>query len=121
MANQEITPFVLAFPNGQRVEDILKKADQLPTKAQLDQELAQKATTSYVERETQQLQNQINEIVNLEQIVFATRSNFPEIGKAKVLYVATDECTAYLYSEQSYKYECINGDYTDIGVIKSIL
>lgn len=56
-----------------------------------------------------------------DQIVFTTRSSFPEIGKAKVLYVATDECKAYLYSEQSSKYECINGDSTDIGVIKSIL
>lgn len=63
MANQEREPFVLDFPNGQRVEDILKKADQLPTKAQLDQQLGSKATMSDVERETQNLQNQINEIV----------------------------------------------------------
>jgi hypothetical protein len=63
MSNQEREPYVLDFPNGQTVEDILKKADQLPTKAQLDQQMASKATTSDVERETQNLQNQINEIV----------------------------------------------------------
>lgn len=63
MANQEREPFVLDFPNGQRVEDILKKADQLPTKAQLDQQMASKATMSDVQRETQKLQTQINEIV----------------------------------------------------------
>lgn len=63
MANQEREPFVLDFPNGQRVEDILKKADQLPTKAQLDQQMASKATMSDVERETQNLQNQIDNIV----------------------------------------------------------
>lgn len=62
MANK-CEPFVLDFPNGQRVEDILKKADQLPTKAQLDQQMASKATTSDVQRETQNLQNQIDEIV----------------------------------------------------------
>ena len=62
MANK-CEPFVLDFPNGQRVEDILKKADQLPSKAQLDQQMEQKATMTDVERETQNLQNQINEIV----------------------------------------------------------
>lgn len=63
MSNPERDPFVLDFPNGQRVEDILKKADANYSKAQLDQQMAQKATMSDVERETQNLQNQINEIV----------------------------------------------------------
>lgn len=63
MANQERAPFVLDFPNGQRVEDILKKADADYTKAEIDAKMASKATTSDVERETQNLQNQINEIV----------------------------------------------------------
>lgn len=62
MANK-CEPFVLDFPNGQRVEDILKKADANYSKAQLDQQMAQKATMSDVEREIQNLQNQINEIV----------------------------------------------------------
>lgn len=58
MANER-EPFVLDFPNGQRVEDILKKADQLPTKAQLDQQIAQKAGQSDI----QNLQAQIDNIV----------------------------------------------------------
>lgn len=63
MANQERKPFVLDFPNGQRVEDILKKADANYSKAEIDQQMAGKATMSDVQRETQSLQNQINEIV----------------------------------------------------------
>lgn len=63
MANQEREPYVLNYPNGQRVADILKKADADYSKAEIDAKMAQKATTSDVERETQSLQNQINEIV----------------------------------------------------------
>ena len=63
MANQEREPFVLDFPNGQRVEDILKKADADYSKAEIDAKMASKATMSDVQRETQNLQNQINEIV----------------------------------------------------------
>ena len=63
MANQKREPFVLDFPNGQKVEDILKKADANYSKAEIDQQMASKATMSDVERETQNLQNQINEIV----------------------------------------------------------
>ena len=48
MANQEREPFVLDFPNGQRVEDILKKADQLPTREQIDNDLAAKASNEEV-------------------------------------------------------------------------
>lgn len=43
MANEQLEPFVLDFPNGKRVEDILKKAEQLPDKTQLDSQLAQKS------------------------------------------------------------------------------
>ena len=63
MSNQEREPYVLDFPNGQKVEDILKKADANYSKAEIDQQMASKATMSDVERETQNLQNQINEIV----------------------------------------------------------
>ena len=74
MANENREPFVLDFPNGQRVEDILKKADADYSKAEIDAKMAQqeaeidakmasKATMSDVQRETQNLQNQINEIV----------------------------------------------------------
>ena len=62
MANERL-PYILDFQNGSVVNAILKKAQQLPDKAQLDQQLAQKATMSDVQRETQNLQNQINEIV----------------------------------------------------------
>ena len=63
MANENREPFVLDFPNGQRVEDILKKADADYSKAEIDAKMASKATMSDVQRETQNLQNQINEIV----------------------------------------------------------
>ena len=63
MANQKREPFVLDFPNGQRVEDILKKAEADYSKAEIDTKMASKATMSDVQRETQNLQNQINEIV----------------------------------------------------------
>ena len=63
MANQKREPFILDFPNGQRVEDILKKADADYSKAEIDTKMASKATMSDVQRETQNLQNQINEIV----------------------------------------------------------
>lgn len=63
MANPERDPFVLDFPNGQRVEDILKKADADYSKAEIDVKMASKAATSDVQRETQNLQNQINELV----------------------------------------------------------
>lgn len=36
MANQEREPFVLDFPNGQRVEDILKKAEADYSRAEID-------------------------------------------------------------------------------------
>lgn len=63
MANENREPYVLDFPNGQRVEDILKKADSDYSKAEIDAKMASKATMSDVQRETQNLQNQINEIV----------------------------------------------------------
>lgn len=62
MANER-EPFVLDFPDGQRVEDILKKAEANYSKAEIDVKMATKATMSDVERETKNLQNQINEIV----------------------------------------------------------
>lgn len=62
MANQEREPFVLNFPDGQTVEDILKKADALPTKAQLNTELAAKASKTDVQTATQNLQAQIDAI-----------------------------------------------------------
>ena len=48
MANQKREPYVLDFPNGQTVEDILKKADQLPTREQIDNDLAAKASNEEV-------------------------------------------------------------------------
>ena len=36
MSNQEREPFVLDFPNGQRVEDILKKAEADYSRAEID-------------------------------------------------------------------------------------
>lgn len=62
MANERL-PYILDFQNGSIVNAILKKAQQLPDKAQLDAELEQKASIADVQRETQSLQNQINEIV----------------------------------------------------------
>lgn len=48
MANQKRELYVLDFPNGQTVEDILKKADQLPTREQIDNDLAAKASNEEV-------------------------------------------------------------------------
>lgn len=70
MANQERAPFVLDFPNGQRVEAILKKAEQLPNKAQLDQQLASKATISDIDTAVQGVQSQLDvESARIDEII----------------------------------------------------
>lgn len=63
MASTQREPYVLNYPNGQRVADILKKADADYSRAEIDAMVSNKATTSDVQRETQNLQNQIDEIV----------------------------------------------------------
>lgn len=85
MSNQEREPYVLDFPNGQRVEDILKKADANYSKAEIDQQMASKATMSDVERETQNLQNQINEIVRAKEDL-CTSEKFADNKDSDTMY-----------------------------------
>ena len=67
MANDRL-PYILDFQNGSVVNSILKKAEQLPDKAQLDAQLAAKATMADVQRETQNLQNQIDNKADIADI-----------------------------------------------------
>ena len=48
MANEQGEPFVLDFPNGQRVEDILKKAQSDYSKAEIDAKMSSKANAEDV-------------------------------------------------------------------------
>lgn len=48
MANRESEPYVLDFPNGQRVEEILKKAESDYSRVEIDAKMASKADTADV-------------------------------------------------------------------------
>lgn len=112
MANQERKPFVLDFPDGQRVEDILKKADALPTKAQLDNQLAGKASMSDVQRETQNLQNQINEIVRAPE---SGGDVAAEVYQARVGADGTNYSTLKERLDTEYDHLAATADFVEIA------
>lgn len=57
-----------------------------------------------------------------EQVVFTPYGSFPETGSTEILYIATDEKEAYIWSEQKQVYEKIGGNNTaETDIIQSII
>lgn len=55
--------------------------------------------------------------VNIKELTFANRFEFPSIGEADKMYIATDENAVYRYDEADRAYYCIGRDYKNIEVI----
>lgn len=48
------------------------------------------------------------------QLVFRRRSEFPEVGKSNILYIATDEGSTYIYDSSLNIYVQTNADKTHV-------
>lgn len=57
-------------------------------------------------------------LVNNAQICFGSHFEFPNIGKADVLYIATDEKKQYLWSVTEMRYVPTGSDWHDIQIIQ---
>lgn len=49
---------------------------------------------------------------------FYNRFEFPNVGKANMLYIAKDEKKSYIFNEEKLIYECIGSDYEEIKIIQ---
>lgn len=55
------------------------------------------------------------------EISFKSYKEFPNIGKAEKLYIATDENAIYRWDSEENVYICIGRDYDDISAIQCTL
>lgn len=53
-----------------------------------------------------------------ERLIFSSYFEFPNIGKADVLYIATDENKQYLWSVTEMRYVATGSDWHDIQIIQ---
>ena len=58
--------------------------------------------------------------VYVRELEFKNRFEFPSIGKADMLYIATDENAVYIFDEKRNVYICIGRDYREIDIIQGI-
>ena len=56
--------------------------------------------------------------VYVRELVFKNRFEFPNIGKADMLYIALDEKAVYIFDGEKNVYICIGRDYREIGAIQ---
>ena len=57
----------------------------------------------------------------IEELYFANRYEFPNLGAEKILYIAKDEKASYIFNTDNLTYVCIGRDYEEIDTIQSIL
>lgn len=101
--------FVLDFVGGQPVEDILKKAEALPTRIQLDSYLDAKASTAELQAATQNLQEQIDVITK-------------DKNAYDYIHMVEDYCFDVGYSHIDYNYakEYMRDNYFSMGACTTI-
>ena len=63
---------------------------------------------------------QIGKAQGVRELVFKNRFEFPNIGKADMLYIALDEKAAYIFDGEQNVYRCIGRDYREIEIIQGI-
>lgn len=56
--------------------------------------------------------------VYVKELFFSTHYEFPSIGEADKLYIATDENAQYRYDELDHAYHCVGRDPEDIETIQ---
>ena len=52
-----------------------------------------------------------------KELVFANHYEFPNIGQANILYIATDESKVYFWSPDKLVYKLLVGDYDNVEFI----
>lgn len=56
-----------------------------------------------------------------KELIFKNYQQFPAIGTADLLYIATDDNSIYRFDEDTLTYMCVGRDYKEIDTIQSIL
>lgn len=63
---------------------------------------------------------QIGKAQGVRELVFKNRFEFPNIGKADMLYIAVDEHAVYIFDGEKNVYHCVGRDYEEIEMIQGI-
>ena len=63
---------------------------------------------------------QIGKAQGVRELVFKNRFEFPNIGKADMLYIAVDEKAVYIFDGELNVYHCVGRDYEEIEMIQGI-
>ena len=58
--------------------------------------------------------------VYVKELEFANRFEFPNIGKADMLYIALDEKAVYIFDGEKNIYRCVGRNYEEIEMIQGI-
>ena len=58
--------------------------------------------------------------VYVRELVFKNRFEFPNIGKADMLYIALDEKAVYIFDSEENIYRCVGRNYEEIDMIQGI-
>ena len=58
--------------------------------------------------------------VYVRELVFKNRFEFPNIGKADMLYIALDEKAVYIFDGEQNIYRCVGRNYEEIEIIQGI-
>lgn len=58
--------------------------------------------------------------VYVRELVFKNRFEFPNIGKADMLYIALDEKAVYIFDGEKNIYRCVGRNYEEIEIIQGI-
>ena len=58
--------------------------------------------------------------VYVRELEFKNRFEFPNIGKADMLYIALDDKAVYIFNDEQNVYHCIGRDYREIEIIQGI-
>ena len=63
---------------------------------------------------------QIGKAQGVRELVFKNRFEFPNIGKADMLYIALDEKAVYIFDGELNVYHCVGRNYEEIEIIQGI-
>ena len=63
---------------------------------------------------------QIGKAQGVRELVFKNRFEFPNIGKADMLYIALDEKAVYIFDGEQNVYHCVGRNYEEIEIIQGI-
>ena len=63
---------------------------------------------------------QIGKAQGVRELVFKNRFEFPNIGKADMLYIALDEKAVYIFDGEKNIYRCVGRNYEEIEMIQGI-